>query len=267
MKTLKQVFILISLMMIASAQLAYGQPEKQRVGPSNENSGDGEQIKTGAFDLEIKLSDIVDIKELAHISPDIHEDSISSWHIYVPETYDLDNPPGVLVYISPTPRGAPPDSWYPVLQQENMIFISANDHGNTAPTNRRIANTLIALKLINTNYTTNSDKKFISGFSGGARVSCLLIESIPNLFKGALLMGGAFKWKGSKTGLNNIIENGQFVFVTGREDHARREVIKTYRQYKKIDQSKVLLIDDRQLGHNLPKAKQFEEALSFLSSE
>ncbi len=263
MKFLKQVFLLISLLMIASAQLAYGQSGELSGGKSSDRG----RIKTGAFDLEIKLSDIVDVKELARISPDIDENSLSSWHIYVPETYDLDNPPGVLVYISPTPRGAPPDSWYRVLQQENMIFISANDHGNTAPTNRRIANTLIALKLINARYTTNSDKKYISGFSGGARVSSLLIESIPNLFKGALLIGGAFKWKGKKADLHNVIENGHFVFVTGRKDHARREVIKTYRQYKKIDQSKVLLIDDRKLGHSLPKAKQFEEALSFLSSQ
>ena len=67
--------------------------------------------------------------------------------------------------------------------------------------------------------------------------------------------------------IRDRLNAGSYVFITGRKDQARPEVLSTYRQYKNIETAHVTLIDDQRLGHELPKAKMFRQALGFLSSE
>jgi len=82
----------------------------------------------------------------------------------------------------------------------------------------------------------------------------LIIETSPAVFDGAILMGGAIKSNIDPTLLQSRLDGGTYVFVTGRDDHARPEVLKTYRQFKDIKSAKTALIDRRNLGHELPKS-------------
>jgi len=217
--------------------------------------------------IETQVSDLVHPKQFANISEIYEYDETLSWSIFVPEAYDPTNPPGVLVYISTSSKGTPPRAWYRVFEQENIIYISANGAGNSALTDRRMANTILALNYVQSHYKTDPNKTLLSGFSGGARVSSLITEFMPGIFNGVIFIGGAFKWKGTNTSMQEALTGGTYVFVTGSGDQARAEVKKTFRQYRTIDEAKVKLIDIKGLGHNLPKMSQFKKTLSFFGSE
>jgi len=223
--------------------------------------------KTGVFTLEMELSEIAPDDQLSLISTAYQDQTQMSFSLFVPEGYDPANPPGILVYISPAKTESVPRSWRRVLEEENLIFISANGAGNKAQTNRRLFNAMLASRAVNMHYETDPDRRYLSGFSGGARVSSIAVETMPNFFNGAIFIGGAFNWHGDPQNMEAILNAGSYVFITGRKDQARPEVLSAYRQYKNIETAHVTLIDNQRLGHELPKAKMFRQALGFLSSE
>lgn len=223
-------------------------------------------VQTGAFNKDVSLRDVLkpdEVRNIAHIYP---EDESLSWSLFVPLHYSPRNPPGVLVYISPSTTGKLPRQWRDILSDENYIYISANGAGNKVPANRRILNASLAVQYVNSKYHIDPNRVVVSGFSGGARISTLVIETLPKVFKGALLMGGALKWRGDTTHIKPVLQSGTYVFVTGRRDQARKEMRSVYKQYKAAGVKGLKFIDVPNLGHSLPKTKTFREALSFFPS-
>ena len=224
------------------------------------------QYKTGSYDHEIRLSEIVTDEQFVKFQPIYKEDEKLSWRIVVPSNYDPNDPPGILVYISPTRKGTPPRDWIAVLERQNMIYISAHRAGNRVPVNRRMSNSVLGLTLITSMYKTDPHRFFVSGFSGGGRTSSIVVEILPNIFSGALFIGGAKEWQGENGEIINILKDGTYVFLTGNRDHARREVHRTYWQYRTAGLDRIKLMIIKNLGHQLPKARDFEEALEFLTN-
>lgn len=222
--------------------------------------------RLGKFDVDIKLSQIIDPKALGPFA-DIYkgEDEIS-WHIYVPPNYDPENPPGIFVYVSPSKSGKAAGNWYSRFEQENFIYISAHKAGNLVPGNRRMLNAVLAAQYVSATYVTDPARTVISGFSGGARISSLVVENIPGIFEAGIFMGGAIEWRGDRAKIAERLGGGAYVFMTGGQDSAKGEVQTTYKQYKKAGLRHVKLINPRDIDHELPKRKDFDRALSFISS-
>jgi dienelactone hydrolase len=221
--------------------------------------------KTGTYDHKVRLSEIVTDDQLAKFSTIYKEDENLSWRIVVPTNYDPNDPPGVFIYVSPTRKGTPPRDWIAVLERQNLIYISAHRAGNRVPVNRRMSNAVLGLTLITSMYKTDPKRFYVSGFSGGARTSTMIVEHLPNIFTGALFIGGAKEWRGEKDEIKSTLKNGAYVFLTGTRDHTRRETHRTYWEYRKAGVERIKLMIIKKLGHQLPEAREFEEALDFLT--
>ena len=130
-----------------------------------------------------------------------------------------------------------------------------------------MANAVLAVDYIEKTYVTDKSRTVISGFSGGAAVSSIIVETVPDIFEAAIFMGGASKWQGDIAAIHPKLENGAYVFITGHDDfeRARRVIRTTYRQYKEAGVSRLKLIDKRNMGHELPKSKIFRQALDFIA--
>ena len=220
---------------------------------------------TGRFDVKVPVGRIVDIESLGSFADIYHADDEISWHIYVPEDYDPNNPPGVFVFISPSKSGKAQASWYNALKRENFIYISANKAGNLVPGKRRISNAALAVAYIDAHYEINDARTVIAGFSGGGRISSLVVESVPGVFNAGIFMGGAFEWGGDPDTIKEQLGGGAYVFMTGEFDQAQGEVQKTYRQYKKQGLKHLKLVNGRKTGHEYPKRGAFASALKFIS--
>ncbi len=222
-------------------------------------------LQTGAFTKEVRLADIVAAQDLAGMAHIYAAEQSLLWHIYVPPDYTPTKPAGLFVYISPSTKADPPRPWRSVLAKKNYIYVSAGRAGNKVPANQRILNALLAVQYMNANYALDESRTLISGFSGGARIASIIVESAPGIFEEAVLMGGAIKSQTSLEALGQKLEGGAYVFITGRKDQARDEMKASYAQYKKAGLTRLKFIDERNIGHELPKSRILRRALDFLS--
>ncbi len=231
----------------------------------SQTSGQTFTEAVGKFEKDVRVGDIIDPKTLGPFSKIYKADDDISFHIYVPPNYDPENPPGVFVYISPSKSGKAAGNWYGRFEKENFIYISANKAGNLVPGHRRMLNAVLAAQYVSAQYKTNPDRTVISGFSGGARMSSLVVENIPGIFEAGIFMGGAIEWRGDKSKISERLGGGAYVFMTGSADSAKGEVQATYKQYKKAGLKHVKFISPRNIDHELPRRQDFAAALSFIS--
>lgn len=225
-----------------------------------------EAPRLGAFDLTVSLQAAAGSDDVSSLERFYGDNDALSWGIYVPEDYDPANPPGIIVFISPLKDGSVPASWKSTLKDENMIYISAHGAGNRVPAARRMTNALLALNVVRAQYVTDPDITIISGFSGGARTSCLVLETFPGIFTGAMVMGGGFKWDGERLDLGETLKGGAYFFMAGDRDHAATETEETYRQYKRAGLTAGYR-SIRNEGHVYPKRRDFAKAMAFLTTK
>lgn len=192
-------------------------------------------------------------------------DESIEWQIVVPESYDPERPPGVLVYISPSESGKLPQQWRRLPESHNFIWVAADDSGNQRSVARRIAYAVFAVGLIDKRYDIDTERVFLSGFSGGARVAGLVAAAYPQMFRGGIYMGGAEMWDIEPTPdtLEAIREN-RFVFITGTEDFNRPMALKVAAQYANAGIKKQKTIVISRHGHELPPSRRMRDALNFL---
>ena len=226
---------------------------------------DGKVARTGAYTLVATLATILGDGEVGDFAAVLPKDESIEWEVVVPDTYDPNKPPGLLIYISPSDSGRIPRRWSRLTDSRNLIWVGANQSGNRVQVARRIMFALLATGLIGDRYELDTDRIYLSGFSGGARVSGLAAATYPGMFSGAIYIGGAEHW-GKQEFPPNLaaMQNNRYAFVVGSEDANRRVALKVQSKYNAvgIDHTKVKII--QRLGHELPDVRHIIDALDFL---
>ena len=99
---------------------------------------------------------------------------------------------GLLVWVSPLDEAGMPPGWADTLESHGVIFVTAARSGNnTSPFGRRIPLALTAAANVARNYPIDSDRVWISGFSGGSRIAERMALAYPDIFSGAILDGSS----------------------------------------------------------------------------
>jgi predicted esterase len=155
-----------------------------------------------------------------------------SWYVYLPNNNSTVKP-GVMVYISPGETGQIDSRWRSVMDQQNMIYIAANDSGNRRRVNRRMVLAVMAIKALAQQHSFATDHIIVAGFSGGGRVASKLASQYPEVFTGALYICGVDYWKKDQTSTVDRLLQNKFVFLTGSRDFNRDETKRIYRRYIK----------------------------------
>lgn len=119
-----------------------------------------------------------------------YEISDHTFEVVVPETYDGERPFGVLVWVSPMDSGRAPPKWLATLEKHNLIWIAANDSGNERGLGVRFGLALDAVHNIKQLYNIDDARIYVSGFSGGGKCASMLGMIYPEVFQGAIAMGG-----------------------------------------------------------------------------
>jgi predicted esterase len=189
-----------------------------------------------------------------------------SWQVYLPAN-DQAEIPGVLVYVSPMDTGDIDPRWREVLDQQNLIYISANDVGNEIPTIRRMVMANLAVKALAQRYVFDPGRVYVSGFSGGGKVASLLATQYPEVFTGALYICGVYFWKEDQTpNLERVLKN-RFVFLSGSRDFNRMQTRRIQKRYIEAGAEHTRLIIVPGMAHGHPDAAYLTEALLFLGGQ
>lgn len=187
------------------------------------------------------------------------------WEVYAPPADVHDEPPGVLVYISPSMSGRPPAEWLAVMREQNLIWVAANQSGNEVATAARIMMAVTGLRAIDQEYAIDTERVYLSGFSGGGRTAGLTMGLYPELFRGAIYICGVNFWDDDvgAAALERIRDNA-YVFLTGTRDFNQADTGRVFRRYRSAGVERALPMVIRGLGHELPGADDFTRAIDYL---
>ena len=211
------------------------------------------------FEARTTAGELAQQIDHAELLTEFHPAEPLSWLVYVPNSVEQGATPGLLIFISPSDQPSFPSQWLPVLDAKNLVLIVPNRAGNRQRTTKRIALAVTGFKYLERRYQFDPSRRYLSGFSGGARTSGLAVALYPALFDGAIYFGGAEMWPtDADTNVAAELQTKRFVFITGGSDFNQdmtRRVWSGYRQ-RGIADSELNVI--RHLGHELPRAAVFE---------
>jgi predicted peptidase len=171
------------------------------------------------------------------------------------------------VYISPADTGRIKRDWKPLMQETNLIWISANRSGNNTHTSRRVSYALLALTVMGRNYQIDKSRIYISGFSGGGRTASYVATEYPQLFKGAIYICGVLFWGDDRTIAIDEVRKNRYVFLTGTKDFNLRDTKQVFKKYGKAGVEQVKLMVIPHMGHSNPRYSDYSKAIAWLDGE
>ena len=224
----------------------------------------------GAATLEITRAQLpaVDNELMASIEPN----EPLTFELFVPSRAG-DEPPGLLVYISPKPGARMPPAWADVLEAENIMWIGANDSGNEIAVMRRVALALLGPGAAAHHAAAvgidslNVDRTYLSGFSGGGRVASMMMPIYYETFKGAIYICGANPVEPLSDEQIAGLMSHRFVFLTGTEDfnHLDTQFAIGLSQRAGLGGGALYVVEGH--GHALPEPEPLARSLRFLQGE
>jgi poly(3-hydroxybutyrate) depolymerase len=153
-----------------------------------------------------------------------------------------------------------------VLDAHNLIWVSARASGNDVAVSRRVLFALMSQAALRCERETDWARISIAGFSGGGRTASVAAATFPALFKGGLYICGA-NWNRPDEATVAAMRANRFVFVTGSRDFNNGDVHDALARYRGAGLADIMLLDLLYLGHQLPRAPDFERAVRFLDRD
>jgi hypothetical protein len=226
--------------------------------------GNAQDLRTGEFEVTYQPAELLDPETLSSVSDVISADAEITWEMYVPDTCDPGNAAGLMVYISPTPKGTMPEKWRSVIDDENLIYIGANDSGNKTHTARRMLYSVLGPRIAAREYNIDKERIYLSGFSGGGKVASPVSVDFPNLFRGAIYICGAEDWDRHPPKLLDQFSANRYVFLSGQADFNRDLTKDIYRRYKRAGIPNIKMMVVPRMRHANPGTRDFRAAVHYL---
>ncbi len=223
-------------------------------------------VQIGEFNIGSTAAELLDKTSAQSFAQFLPVDKPIEWSVYVPKNYDSEVAAGILVFISADNSGKIPNDWKKIMDKHNLIWIGANRSGNKIVTSLRVTYAILAPVTIDKNYNINSDRIYVSGFSGGGRVSSMVATEYAHLFKGAIFNSGANFWGEEKPARYDEIKKNHYVFIAGTKDFNLRDTKKVYYAYKREGIQNIKLMVIPSMSHEKPRKSKYEEAINFLDS-
>ncbi|PCK07573.1 MAG: hypothetical protein COA42_13580 [Alteromonadaceae bacterium] len=217
--------------------------------------------------IKASVIDIIGAKRASAYRKVLNLEEKESWQLWVPSDIDKSKPVGLMVYVSPQESGELPESWRPVLSQQNMLWIGIDNAGNKRLAKERILLAVLAPMLAMKYYLVAPSRTYIAGTSGGGRVASQLMSLAPESFSGAMYMVGVDKLPRVSRPQLGTLKEKRFVFITGSKDFNRKETRRVYKKYLRKGIVNSYLLDVEGAGHALPSADSIEKSLVYLDGK
>ena len=227
---------------------------------------ESETPETGYFKISMTPTDVIGEASAQGLADVLPPDEEINWQLFVPHSYAADNPPGVVVYVSPRETGGPPRAWNDLLGEQNLIWVGANGAGNKNPVAERMLKAIMAPTMLAKTYAINAERCYIAGFSGGSMTAMRIASLRPEQFKGGVYIAGSVFWGDNAPPKIDLIKQNRHVFMVGTYDEEMKKTRRVYNDYKKagIENSELIII--RNHPHRLPPMTYFVKAIEYLDS-
>ena len=204
-----------------------------------------------------------------------------TFSLYIPAEYDPEGEPyGVVVWISPSEDGAIPARLRSVFDERRLIWIGANDAGNSRHLFHRSGLALDAATNVKRLYNVDPGRVFVSGLSGGGRVAAMDAVDFPDVFSGGLPIIGVTTYLDVPLESNpgqrvlqfpepsaDVLEQAReqpLVIMTGSGDFNREECRLAADAYRGDGFTRVEFLKIEGMGHEMPSPDAFGRGLDLL---
>lgn len=213
------------------------------------------QSKTGEFNIKATPGEILgsDAKSYNNI---IDENDEITWEVYVPENYDPNSPPGIMVYAGAPQNLLQPSGWYSVMDDRNMIWVAARKSGTAVSISEKKFVAMLSVPLIEKGYNIDQNRVYITG---QGRTAGAVALDYPTLFKGAIFSGSRIWEDNAENKIKEALEN-RYVFVTRERSAFPKGTRYAYNKFRKagVDKTKLILIQGRHRYSRLKFSKSIE---------
>ncbi len=195
----------------------------------------------------------------------------SSWQVIVPSSYKRGEPHGVLVFVSAGDSGDLPGAYKTLLGPHRLIAIGANNSGNSQSVPLRQAYAVYGVELLRQRYDIDPDRIYITGTSGGGRLTSHAMLMHSDVFTGAIPLIGAnnyrmFWQRPDIKRLARARRDLRIALMTGEKDFNKPGTQEVYQSYKSDGFKHITYLEQPGLGHTTPSAEWFEKAIVFLDA-
>jgi hypothetical protein len=154
-----------------------------------------------------------------------------------------------------------------VCEEEGVFFCAPFGAGNSVAAGQRTRIILDALDDVRRNFRIDPDQTYISGWSGGARMSCAIGFALPEYFGGVVPLCGTNPISGPAYLRHRLRDRVSVAFVTGEKDFNRKENEEYMAPwFKELDIRTKLWVVPK-LGHAPPSAEVLTEVYSWLKED
>jgi predicted esterase len=221
--------------------------------------------RTGDFTIALTPEDLLG-EAAEKVASILAADELISWEVRVPENYSAESPPGIVVYVSPLRSGALPPEWTRVMDESNLIWISANKAGNRVIVSERTLKAVLALNAIQQEYVLDDSRIYVAGLSGGGKMASMIAIHYADTFDGGLFICGVKSWTVDEPEHFEAIKSNRYVFLTGEHDQALATTKSVYHRYKDAGVPQIQLVVVKGMGHANPEQREFRQAIEFLDN-
>lgn len=179
---------------------------------------------------------------------------------------------GLLVFVPPMDGFAIPSDWKRVLDQRGLLLVMPRGAGNEADVfGRRIPAVLHAEAHAASTYRLDPARRYVGGFSGGARLAQRVALAWPDVFQGSLQFAGSvvvgenLMPPPARELFEQARQHGRFVLVSGGQDLPnRRNDAMARERFDALCFAGVRSFGPARLDHWVPDARGFAKALDRL---
>lgn len=206
-----------------------------------------------------------------------------TWQVHVPRTYRPGKAFGLLVWISPGPSGRLPRQWRDVIDEKRLIWIGTDRTGNPVWTLLRHCLAVEAVEQIQLReYDIDPNRVYVSGLSGGGRISSHVALMNADRFTGGMYIVGCnyyrsvkFEagkgWPGfwrrpDRNLLARARKEGRFVLLTGETDFNRDQTRRIADAYEKDGFRYATYVEVPGMGHAYPPPDWFAKGIDVLDA-
>lgn len=216
-------------------------------------------VKTGEMIISTSTGELLGADASSYNSIIPQSDQLE-WEVYVPENYNPENPPGIMVYAGSPQDVRPPGSWMSVMEDKNLIWVAARKSGNGSSFMQKELVALLSVPLIEKDYKIDADRVYITG---EGRIASVVTMDNPDIFKGAILSGTSIWSKNPESKINAILDK-RFVFVTSQQGGAGavRTTRHSYYKFKDAGVKNLKLITV--YGRHRYDRRKFSQSIDYL---
>jgi dienelactone hydrolase len=197
-------------------------------------------------------------------------------YVRVPVGYDPREPTGLVIWCNAGASGLIPQVLAPALDELNLICVGVASAGNDRPIADRVQLMLDARANLLQRFHIDPERVYMTGISGGGRVTSSMAVCFPEYIHGSVSIVGFSSYEsfGRHPGTVgrpapqwlSLAKERPYALVSGPNDFNYAEMRGRMATLQREGFQNMRFFSDPEMGHAMPKAEHFDEALSWVDA-